>query len=142
MAFNKPTHITKITYSVKKTGKQFETSLGSTFATKFVGSNGASSDKFSGKTFLTVTIDGQQFLVPVSLSAKPTKTEKGDAIIIHVNQTDTIDFVSEREVAIADLAKPAAPAAAAPAPVASLPRGTGGAIVRTPSTGSVKMRTL
>lgn len=144
MAFQKPTHITKITYITHKTQKTFETTLGSTFASMYVSPQGMASDKFSGKTFFEVTIDGTVHLIPVTLSAKPVKTERGDAFVLHVNQTDTIGYVSERQVAIADLKTTPAPAAV----VSTTPaRGVSGAVVRnvspTPTaTGTGTRRTL
>lgn len=128
MAYGKPTTITKVTFVTVKTGKTFTTSMGSTFATKYQNAG----DKFTGKTMFPVTIDGQVFMVPVSLSAviknDPTR---GDSVLIHVNQTDTIQFVSSEDVPIS-AAKPATPTAT--------PKGLGGAVVR-PAAAS-KFRTL
>lgn len=132
MAFSKPTTITKITFRVAKTGKEYTVSQGSSFTTRYQDKG----DKFTGKTIFPVTIDGQVFMVPVSVSAKQMTTEKGETILVHVNQTDTISFVKAEEVAIGAPKAPAAPVAA--------PKGVGGAVVRpvaAPAT-TPKFRTL
>lgn len=132
MAFSKPTTITKITFRVAKTGKEYTVSQGSSFTTRYQDKG----DKFTGKTIFPVTIDGQVFMVPVSLSATQKTTEKGETILVHVNQTDTISFVKAEEVAIG------APKAAAPV---AAPKGVGGAVVRpaaAPAASTPKFRTL
>ena len=132
MAYGKPTSITKVTFVTTKTGKTFTTSMGSTFATKYQGIG----DKFTGKTIFPVTIDGQVFMVPVSISATiRVDAAKGDSVLVHVNQTDTIQFVSMEEVALEPKAAPA-------------PKGISGAVVRPAAPAAVapaatsKFRTL
>jgi hypothetical protein len=122
MAYNKPTHFTKVTLKSRKTGKEFETGLGNTLASIFNNQG----ETYSGLTAITLTIDGQEVHLPLSVRATPITTEKGTFMKIGVNLSEAYDVTGTRQVAYADIAKSKA---AAPAPAVA-PKGvviTGGA---------------